>query len=66
MASYTQAQLDALRTAAAKGVRKVEYDGQRVEYGSVDDMLKLISVIERDLSGNTTTRRVFGTSNGFR
>lgn len=64
--AYTQAQLDALREAVARGVQTVEYDGQRVTYRSTDEMLRLIGVIERSLSGSVTTRTVYGTSRGFR
>lgn len=37
-ASDLQAQLDALRTARARGVRVIEYAGQRVEYRSDSEM----------------------------
>lgn len=66
MAVYTQEQLDALRSAVARGVREVEYDGERVRYNSVEEMLRLISVIERDLSTNRVTRTVYGSDRGFR
>lgn len=66
MANYTQAQLDALRAAVARGVREVSYDGETVKYGTTQEMLRLISVIERDLSGNAAVRRVFRTTNGLR
>lgn len=66
MPTYTQEQLTALRNAVAKGVRKVEYDGESVTYESTEKMLQMISIIERDLAANRTTRTVYGTSRGFR
>jgi hypothetical protein len=36
--TYTQAQLTALETAMATGVKSVNVDGRRVEYNSVQDM----------------------------
>lgn len=41
MASWTQADLDALDDAIGKGVLEVEYDDKRVKYRSLDDMLKI-------------------------
>lgn len=64
--AYTQTQLDALKDAAAKGVLEVEYDNQRVKYRSLTEMLRMISIIERELSGQAVHRIVYGTSNGMR
>lgn len=47
---WTHEQLSALKAAAAKGVRSVSYDGQTVTYQSVAEMLKLIAMMERELS----------------
>ena len=48
--SYTQTQLDALRDAAASGVRTVSFsDGKTVTYGSTGEMLRLIAIMERSL-----------------
>lgn len=57
--SYTPEQLEALRAAVAKGVRVVSYDGNRVEYQSVDEMLRLIAVMERTMPGAAGGRRVY-------
>jgi hypothetical protein len=53
--SYTAAQLTALRTAAASGVTRVTYDGQTVEYRSVDELLKMIGRIEAALTPQRVT-----------
>lgn len=50
MSAYTHAQLTALKAAAARGTKSVSYDGQTVVYHSLAEMLKLISVIERELN----------------
>lgn len=66
MADYTQAQVDALREAIARGVRKVEYDGQSVTYNSLKDMQSQLSVMVRNISGQTVKRVVYSTSRGLR
>lgn len=66
MANYTQTQLDALRDALARGVRKVEYNGESVTYQSVSEMERVIARLERDLAGSKPTRTVYGTSRGLR
>ena len=48
--AYTQTELDALKTAFAAGVLRLTYDGKSVEYGSADDMLRRIRVIEGEIA----------------
>lgn len=50
MSAYTQAQLDALRAAAARGTSKVTYGDGSVEYMPLPQILKMIRIIERELS----------------
>jgi hypothetical protein len=38
--AITQADLDALLAAILRGVKRVQQDGQTVEYQSIEDMLK--------------------------
>lgn len=65
--AYTQAQLDALRDATARGVRRVSYDGKTVEYASTEEMLKLIATIERALNATKgPILRTMPTDRGFR
>lgn len=65
--AYTQAQLDALQAAVAKGVKTVSYDGQSVTYQSISDMLALIDMIEKELGLKPATKRVvYSTGRGFR
>jgi len=51
--AYTQVELDALKSAFAQGVLRFSYDGKTVEYGSADDMLRRIRVIEGELAATT-------------
>lgn len=52
MTAYTQAQLDALRAAAASGVLTVRYaDGKSVTYQSLSDIRALIKTMEIQLAG---------------
>lgn len=53
--SYTQAQLDALKEAAAKGVRSVSYDGNTVQYASLAEIRTQIQFIERALAPRRRT-----------
>lgn len=55
--SYTQTQLDALRAAAAKGVKSVSYDGQTVVYASLSEMRAMIAAMEKSLATTTAGRR---------
>lgn len=64
--AFTQTQLDALESAISRGVREVEYDGERVRFGSMDEMLRLRSVMQREISGNAAVRKVFGTDRALR
>lgn len=41
MPSWTQPQLDALESAIARGVTSVTYDGKKVEYRSLAEMLSI-------------------------
>lgn len=51
MTTYTQAQLTALRDAAAKGVTKLRAaNGEEVVYRSLDEMWAQIAVMEAALS----------------
>ncbi|BAO82924.1 hypothetical protein SMCB_0696 [Serpentinimonas maccroryi] len=47
--TYTQAHLDALKAALAKGERRVSFGDKTVEYRSVDELMAAIEVVKRDL-----------------
>lgn len=48
--SWTQAELDALRRAYARGTLKVSYEGKTVQYGSAEDLFRRIRTIERAMA----------------
>lgn len=56
--AFTQEQLDALEEAIAQGVTTVAYGDKRVEYRSLQDMIRLRDMMRKDLgqvtAGGTT------------
>lgn len=53
MTSWTETELTALRRAYASGTLRVSYDGKSVEYGSAEDLLRRIRLIEGELAAAT-------------
>jgi hypothetical protein len=47
--AYTQAHLDALETALAKGEKRVTFGDKTVEYRTVDELKAAIDVVKRDI-----------------
>jgi hypothetical protein len=47
--AYTQAHLDALEAAVAKGERRVTFADKTVEYRSVDELKAAIREVKREL-----------------
>lgn len=47
--AYTQAHLDALEAALAKGEKRVTFGDKTVEYRSVDELLAVIRAVRRDI-----------------
>ena len=48
--TYTEAQLQALRDALAKGEKRVTFGDKTVEYRSVDELRQAIREVKRGLS----------------
>ncbi len=48
--AWTQAELDALKAAYARGTLRVSYEGKTVEYGSEADLIRRIRTIEREMA----------------
>ena len=62
MTTWTETELAALRRAYSSGTLRVSYDGRSVEYGSAEDLLRRIRLIEGELataSGRPKPRRSF-------
>lgn len=55
--AFTQTQLDALDTAIAQGTRTVSFDGKTVTYHSIDEMLRLRSMMAGEIAASTTPDR---------
>lgn len=51
--ALSQTDIDKLKKAIAKGVRKVEYTSGSVEYQSVPDMLKALAFAENEIAGGS-------------
>lgn len=67
--SWTQADLDALKAAYARGEKTVQHDGKMVTYRSLTEMERQIQRIEAEVNPGATPRRemrLIGTSRGFR
>ncbi len=47
--AHTQAQLQALETALAKGEKRVTFGDKTVEYRTVDELKAAIDLVKRDL-----------------
>jgi hypothetical protein len=47
--AYTQADLDALQAALAKGERRVSFGDKTVEYRSIEELQAAIRAVKRDL-----------------
>lgn len=47
--AFSQTDLDAIKTAIASGTMKVKYADREVQYQSLDDLLKIKGLIEKEL-----------------
>lgn len=65
---WTQSDVDTLKTAIAsgKGARSIAFGDQVVTFHSIDDMLKLLAVMQADVSAaaGTSRTRLATTSKG--
>lgn len=56
MSEFTQAQLNALNAMIASGVLRSEYDGQRIEYRTMDELIRARDVVKAGLASSASTR----------
>lgn len=47
----TQEQLNAIDAALASGEKVIQYNGKRIEYRSIDELLKARQVVAAELNG---------------
>lgn len=57
MAQFTQTQYDSLIAAIAEGTLKVEYGDKKVEYRSLNEMIRLRDLMADDLGITKRPRR---------
>ena len=55
--AYTEAQLQALETALAKGEHRVSFGDKTVEYRSVEELQAAIRTVESELARSAGTTR---------
>ena len=55
--AYSQTELDTLKAAYAQGILRITYEGKTVEYGSADDLLRRIRVIEGEIAADAGAKR---------
>jgi hypothetical protein len=66
MMAYTQEQYDALKAAIAGGELSVRYADRSVTYRSIDEMIRILRLMESDLGVNaSSSRRYTSFSKGF-
>jgi hypothetical protein len=56
MSSFSQAQLDALEAMIAEGVLESEYDGKRLKYRSMAELIRARDIVRNSLVSTGTTR----------
>ena len=64
--AYSQAELDALKTAFASGTLEVTFEGKRVKYGDAADLLTRIRAIESEIATGTNRPLPVAGKAGFR
>lgn len=61
MADFTAAQLTALNQAIAEGALEVQYADKKVRYRSLDEMIRIRNIMQKDLGlRETTDNRTYG------
>jgi len=48
--AWTQANLDTLKAAIAKGQRRVQLNGRSIEYHSISEMLTAVDAMQKDIN----------------
>jgi hypothetical protein len=56
MSSFTQGQLDALEAMIAGGILESEYDGKRVKYRSMAELIRARDIVKNGLGSTAVTR----------
>lgn len=64
--AWTQDDLNSIKRAIAKGVRRVQFNDRMIEYGSIGDMLKAREAIEKDLNAQAASASGVTRPRGYR
>ena len=64
--AYSQAELDALKSAFASGTLEVTFEGKRVKYGDANDLLTRIRAIESEIAAGSNRPLPVAGKAGFR
>lgn len=51
--AWTQTEIDALKSAIARGVKRVRMNGEEVEYSTITEMRTALSMMEAEVNGRT-------------
>ena len=62
--AFTLTQLQALEAAIGSGTLEVEYDGKRVKYHSMGDLVKAYNLVKSQLEGSGALVVAPGTNRG--
>lgn len=57
--AFNQSQLDALESAIAQGVLRVKYADKEVIYQSTEEMLRIRSIMRRELGQVSKSQKIF-------
>lgn len=60
--AFTQSDVDALKAAIAKGVRRVQYQDKLVVYHSLAEMLQVLRRMEEELGLKVRSARLYAES----
>lgn len=64
--AWSQSDIDTLKSAMGKGVKRVRYSSGEVEYQSVSEMMELLRTMEREVNADSSGgRRVARVVSGF-
>lgn len=64
--AWSQSDIDTLKAAMAKGVKRVRYSSGEVEYQSASEMMELLRTMEREVAADSSGgRRVARVVSGF-
>ena len=55
--AYSQEDIDNLKTTISRGEIEVQYKDRKVKYRSIDEMIKVLSVMESEVNPSTSTTR---------